>query len=103
MGSSTGHASGLKLLLESLNLFGNMPIQRKPQLSPPSRQVPDGGLDRFLPAANGCADTEGSAGQIADMKFALFRRVPEDPPHLKVTHEGRVLKVALKRRPTAKR
>ncbi len=37
------------------------------------------------------------------MKFALFRRIPEDPPHLKVTHEGRDLKVALKRRPTAKR
>ncbi|KAB0267925.1 M48 family metallopeptidase [Microvirga brassicacearum] len=37
------------------------------------------------------------------MKFALFRRVPEDPPHLKVSHEGRTLKVALKRRPTAKR
>ena len=37
------------------------------------------------------------------MKVALFRRIPEDPPHLKVTHEGRALKVALKRRPTAKR
>ena len=37
------------------------------------------------------------------MKFALFRRIPEDPPHLKVSHEGRTLKVALKRRPTAKR
>jgi len=37
------------------------------------------------------------------MKSALFRRVPADPPHLKVFHEGRSFKVALKRRPTAKR
>ena len=37
------------------------------------------------------------------MKLALFRRIPEDPLHLKVAHEGRNLKVALKRRPTAKR
>ena len=37
------------------------------------------------------------------MKSALFRRVPADPPHLKVFHEGQAFKVALKRRPTAKR
>jgi hypothetical protein len=37
------------------------------------------------------------------MKSALFRRVPADPPHLKVFHEGQSFKVALKRRPTAKR
>lgn len=37
------------------------------------------------------------------MKSALFRRVPADPPHLKVSHEGQAFKVALKRRPTAKR
>jgi predicted metal-dependent hydrolase len=37
------------------------------------------------------------------MKSALFRRVPADPPHLKVSHEGHSFKVALKRRPTAKR
>ncbi len=37
------------------------------------------------------------------MKSALFRRVPADPPHLKVSFEGQVFKVALKRRPTAKR
>lgn len=37
------------------------------------------------------------------MKSALFRRVPADPPHLKVFHEGQTFKVALKRRPTAKR
>ncbi|HEU6441949.1 MAG TPA: metal-dependent hydrolase, partial [Microvirga sp.] len=37
------------------------------------------------------------------MKSALFRRVPADPPHLKVSHEGQSFKVALKRRPTAKR
>jgi predicted metal-dependent hydrolase len=37
------------------------------------------------------------------MRFALFRRVPADPPHLKVFHEGQAFKVALKRRPTAKR
>ncbi|MEE1655903.1 SprT family zinc-dependent metalloprotease [Microvirga sp. CF3062] len=37
------------------------------------------------------------------MKSALFRRVPADPPHLKVLHEGQAFKVALKRRPTAKR
>jgi predicted metal-dependent hydrolase len=37
------------------------------------------------------------------MKSALFRRVPADPPHLKVLHEGQSFKVALKRRPTAKR
>jgi predicted metal-dependent hydrolase len=37
------------------------------------------------------------------MKSALFRRVPADPPHLKVFHGGQSFKVALKRRPTAKR
>jgi predicted metal-dependent hydrolase len=37
------------------------------------------------------------------MKSALFRRVPADPPHLRVFHEGQTFKVALKRRPTAKR
>ena len=37
------------------------------------------------------------------MKSALFRRVPADPPHLKVSYEGEAFKVALKRRPTAKR
>jgi predicted metal-dependent hydrolase len=37
------------------------------------------------------------------MKSALFRRVPADPPHLKVLHGGQSFKVALKRRPTAKR
>jgi predicted metal-dependent hydrolase len=37
------------------------------------------------------------------MKSALFRRVPADPLHLKVFHEGQAFKVALKRRPTAKR
>ncbi|WP_210496231.1 M48 family metallopeptidase [Microvirga antarctica] len=37
------------------------------------------------------------------MRFALFSRVPDDPPHLKVQHEGATLKVALKRRPTATR
>ncbi len=37
------------------------------------------------------------------MKSALFRRVPADPPHLRVSHEGQTFKVALKRRPTAKR
>jgi predicted metal-dependent hydrolase len=37
------------------------------------------------------------------MKVALFRRVCEDPSHLKVHHGDRILKVALKRRPTAKR
>jgi predicted metal-dependent hydrolase len=54
-------------------------------------------------AANGCADKNTLPGQIADMRFALFRRVPADPPHLKVSHEGHAFKVALKRRPTAKR
>jgi predicted metal-dependent hydrolase len=37
------------------------------------------------------------------MRSALFRRVPADPPHLKIYHEGQTFKVALKRRPTAKR
>jgi len=37
------------------------------------------------------------------MKSALFRRVPADPPHLKVCYGGQSFKVALKRRPTAKR
>jgi predicted metal-dependent hydrolase len=37
------------------------------------------------------------------MRFALFRRVPADPAHLKVHHAGRSFKVALRRRPTAKR
>jgi predicted metal-dependent hydrolase len=37
------------------------------------------------------------------MKSALFRRVPADPPHLKVSHQGQLFKVALRRRPTAKR
>ncbi|HST93623.1 MAG TPA: SprT family zinc-dependent metalloprotease [Microvirga sp.] len=37
------------------------------------------------------------------MRFALFRRVPADPPYLKVFHEGQAFTVALKRRPTAKR
>ncbi|MGO4706441.1 M48 family metallopeptidase [Microvirga sp. 2MCAF38] len=37
------------------------------------------------------------------MKFALFRRVPADPPALKVFHAGQSFQVALRRRPTAKR
>lgn len=37
------------------------------------------------------------------MRPALFRRVPADPPHLRVFHQGQAFKVALKRRPTAKR
>jgi predicted metal-dependent hydrolase len=37
------------------------------------------------------------------MRFALFRRVPADPAHLKVQHAGQAFKVALRRRPTAKR
>jgi hypothetical protein len=37
------------------------------------------------------------------MRFALFRRVPADPPHLDVSHGGRSFQVALRRRPTAKR
>ena len=37
------------------------------------------------------------------MRSALFRRVPADPPHLRVMHQGQSFKVALKRRPTAKR
>ncbi|MBF9233241.1 M48 family metallopeptidase [Microvirga alba] len=37
------------------------------------------------------------------MRSALFRRVPADPPHLRVSHQGQTFKVALKRRPTAKR
>jgi predicted metal-dependent hydrolase len=37
------------------------------------------------------------------MRSALFRRIPADPPHLKVLHQGRAFQVALKRRPTAKR
>jgi predicted metal-dependent hydrolase len=37
------------------------------------------------------------------MRFALFRRVPADPAHLKVRHAGRSFQVALRRRPTAKR
>src|SRR3712207_228407 len=37
------------------------------------------------------------------MRSALFRRVPADPPYLRVTHQGQAFKVALKRRPTAKR
>jgi predicted metal-dependent hydrolase len=37
------------------------------------------------------------------MRPALFRRVPADPPHLRVLHQGQAFKVALKRRPTAKR
>jgi predicted metal-dependent hydrolase len=37
------------------------------------------------------------------MRFALFRRVPADPPHLAVRHQGQSFQIALKRRPTAKR
>ncbi|WP_112662129.1 M48 family metallopeptidase [Microvirga flavescens] len=37
------------------------------------------------------------------MRFALFRRVPADPPSLKVFHAGQSFQVALRRRPTAKR
>ncbi|MDQ4136571.1 MAG: M48 family metallopeptidase [Pseudomonadota bacterium] len=37
------------------------------------------------------------------MRFALFRRVPADPPHLNVSHGGKSFQVALRRRPTAKR
>ena len=37
------------------------------------------------------------------MKFALFRRVPADPAHLRVRHAGQSFQVALRRRPTAKR
>ena len=82
--------------------LGKDPAKR-PSGNSPRRQPPKPVPDRFWPAANGCADNDDPAGHIADMKFALFRRVPEDPQHLKVSHEGRTLKVALKRRPTAKR
>ena len=37
------------------------------------------------------------------MRFALFRRIPADPPQLKIQHAGEAFKIALKRRPTAKR
>jgi predicted metal-dependent hydrolase len=37
------------------------------------------------------------------MRFALFRRVPADPAHLGVQHAGQSFKVALRRRPMAKR
>jgi predicted metal-dependent hydrolase len=37
------------------------------------------------------------------MRFALFRRVPADPAHLRVRHAGQAFKVALRRRPSAKR
>jgi predicted metal-dependent hydrolase len=37
------------------------------------------------------------------MRFALFRRVPADPAHLRVRHAGQSFQVALRRRPTAKR
>ena len=37
------------------------------------------------------------------MRFALFRRVPADPPHLEVPTPGSAFQVALRRRPTAKR
>jgi predicted metal-dependent hydrolase len=37
------------------------------------------------------------------MRFALFRRIPADPPQLKVQHAGEAFKIALRRRPTAKR
>jgi predicted metal-dependent hydrolase len=37
------------------------------------------------------------------MRFALFRRVPADPAHVRVQHAGRAFQVALRRRPTAKR
>lgn len=37
------------------------------------------------------------------MRFALFRRIPADPPALKVFHAGQSFAVALRRRPTAKR
>jgi len=67
------------------------------------RQDPVPGFGVAGGAANGCADNSAPSGQIADMRFALFRRVPADPPHLKVSHDGQAFKVALKRRPTAKR
>ena len=99
MASSTALGSGLKSLLESLNSLRITIEERCGQ----SRQEPEAVPDRFTAAANGCADKNPLAGQIADMRFALFRRVPADPPHLKVLHEGQAFKVALKRRPTAKR
>jgi predicted metal-dependent hydrolase len=37
------------------------------------------------------------------MRFALFRRVPTDPPHLNVSYESLAFKVVLKRHPAAKR
>src|SRR6478735_3404740 len=99
MASSTAPGSGLRSLLELLNSLRitiESPLGR-------GRQEPEGVLDTFLGAANGCADRIAVTGQIADMKSALFRRVPADPPHLKVLHGGQSFKVALKRRPTAKR
>ena len=37
------------------------------------------------------------------MRFALFRRTVPDPAHLEVAHGGRAFRVALRRRPTARR
>jgi predicted metal-dependent hydrolase len=37
------------------------------------------------------------------MRFALFRRVPADPIHIDVEHEGQTFEVALRRRAAAKR
>src|SRR3712207_7493337 len=99
MVSSTVLGSGLRSLLESLNSLRST-IENQPGRR---RQEPDPVPDTFLGAANGCADRISVTGQIADMKSALFRRVPADPPHLKVLHEGQAFKVALKRRPTATR
>src|SRR3954464_10408593 len=37
------------------------------------------------------------------MRFALFRRAEADPAHLEVNHAGRAYRIALRRRPTARR
>ena len=59
------------------------------------------------------ASTTGGKGPLEALKRlgrsaaakrpALFRRVPADPIHIELRHEGEAIRVALKRRPTARR
>ena len=101
-----------------------MPVQRKPTQRPPEASH-DGAAgsdgasrDRIVPlpsralapleppigpAAKGCADMRHARGADCGHEIRPVPPRPEDPPHLKVAHEGDILKVALKRRPTAKR
>ena len=76
----------------------------KPAGRQPSRQAPRRVPDRFWPAANGCADTNGSGRADCGHEIRPVPPRSRGPAHLKVAMTGRIARRwRCRRRPTAKR